>query len=98
MAVDFQGLIQSAIAGRLAMPGSFVGFAAERAREPFAAKFYSRTIQPLAAHIVDQNLELAAAAGATVDDRRVSDSAWARGRRSAGRSLCADQPLRRVDQ
>lgn len=66
LAVDFQGLIQSAITGRLAMPGRFIGFASERAREPLAAKFYSRTVQPIAAHIVDQNLELAAAAGATV--------------------------------
>ena len=66
VAVDFQGLIQSAITGRLAMPGTFIGFASERAREPLAAKFYSRTVQPSALHIVDQNLELAAAAGATV--------------------------------
>ncbi len=66
LAVDFQGLIQSAITGRLAMPGAFVGFASQFAREPLAAKFYSRTVQPLATHIVDQNLELAVAAGATV--------------------------------
>jgi|SRR5208283_954108 len=66
LAVDFQGLIQSAITGRLAMPGTFIGFASERAREPLAAKFYSRTVQPRAPHIVDQNLELAVAAGATV--------------------------------
>ncbi|MGA7414802.1 MAG: glycosyltransferase family 9 protein [Bryobacteraceae bacterium] len=66
LAVDFQGLIQSAITGRLAIPGTFIGFASQRAREPLAARFYSRTVQPLATHIVDQNLELAAAAGATV--------------------------------
>ncbi len=66
LAVDFQGLIQSAVTGRLAMPGTFVGFAPQCAREPLAAKFYSRTVQPLATHIVDQNLELAVAAGATV--------------------------------
>jgi heptosyltransferase I len=66
LAIDFQGLIQSAVTGRLAMPGTFIGFASERAREPLAAKFYSRTVQPLAPHIVDQNLELAVAAGATV--------------------------------
>lgn len=67
LAVDFQGLIQSAVTGRLAMPGTFIGFASERAREPLAARFYSRTVQPVAAHIADQNLELAVAAGATVN-------------------------------
>jgi heptosyltransferase I len=65
VAVDFQGLIQSAITGRLSMPGAFIGFASERAREPLAARFYSQTVQPHATHIVDQNLELAIAAGAT---------------------------------
>jgi heptosyltransferase I len=67
LAVDFQGLIQSAITGRLAMPASFIGFASQRAREPLAATFYSRTVEPLTTHIVDQNLELAAAAGANTD-------------------------------
>lgn len=67
VAVDFQGLIQSAVTGRLAMPATFIGFASQRAREPLAASFYSRTVQPLATHIVDQNLELAAAAGAAID-------------------------------
>ncbi len=66
VAIDFQGLIQSAITGRLAMPCTFVGFASQRAREPLAATLYSRTVQPLATHIVDQNLELAIAAGASV--------------------------------
>jgi len=64
LALDFQGLIQSAITGRLAMPGTLIGFVSQRAREPLAAKFYSRTVQPRATHIVDQNLELAVAAGA----------------------------------
>lgn len=34
---------------------------------PFAARFYSQTVQPHATHIVDQNLELAIAAGATIE-------------------------------
>ena len=98
VAVDFQGLIQSAITGRLAMPGTFIGFASQRAREPLAASFYSRTVQPIATHIVDQNLELAAAAGATIDVSRVSHSAGPARRRSAQPALCADQPVRGMDQ
>lgn len=66
-AVDFQGLIQSALVGRAARPRSFFGFSSKAAREPLASLFYTRRVTPKAAHIVDRNLELAKAAGATHD-------------------------------
>ncbi|HEX4809051.1 MAG TPA: glycosyltransferase family 9 protein [Bryobacteraceae bacterium] len=67
LAIDFQGLIQSALVGRAARPRSFFGFSSKAAREPLASLFYTRCVTPNTAHIVDRNLELAKAAGATHD-------------------------------
>lgn len=64
LCVDFQGLIQSALVGSVARPERFVGFAGSSLREPAASWFYSSTLQPSSAHIVDQYLDLATAAGA----------------------------------
>lgn len=65
VAIDFQGLIQSALAGRASRPSVLYGWAATSAREPLASRLYSRRLEPHSRHIVDRNLELAAAAGAT---------------------------------
>ena len=65
LAVDFQGLIQSAAIARAARPAKLVGFGKAAVREKPAAFLYSATLAPRAAHVVDRNLELAAAAGAT---------------------------------
>lgn len=65
LAVDFQGLIKSAIVCSFARPERIIGLHRSAARESLASLFYSRTVQPQSAHIVDRNLELAAAAGAT---------------------------------
>jgi heptosyltransferase-1 len=64
--IDFQGLIQSAIAGRAARPQAYFGLARSLAREPVAAFFYTRRIEALGPHRVETNLQLAAAAGAAV--------------------------------
>jgi len=64
-AVDFQGLLKSALVTFAAQPGRVYGFDASQVRERAAALFYSRKIASSAAHVVDRNLELAAAAGAT---------------------------------
>jgi lipopolysaccharide heptosyltransferase I len=61
-AVDFQGLIKSALVARVARCRRIFGFA--QAREPLAARFYSDRIEARSAHRVDRNLELAAGAGA----------------------------------
>ena len=62
-AVDFQGLIKSALMAGLSRAESIVGHA--DAREHQATWFYSKTYQSAAAHVVDRNLELAQAAGAS---------------------------------
>jgi heptosyltransferase-1 len=62
-AVDFQGLLKSALAGRAARPDRFFGFHQSQVRERLAALFYTDRTLARAAHVVDRNLELAAACG-----------------------------------
>jgi heptosyltransferase-1 len=64
IAIDFQGLLQSALVGKASRPGRLFGWDAGHAREKLASGFYSDQVCPRAKHVVDQNLELAAAAGA----------------------------------
>ena len=63
-AVDFQGLVKSAVAASMARPDRIFGFHQSRVRERPAALFYSNRVLTHAVHRVDRNLELAAAAGA----------------------------------
>jgi heptosyltransferase I len=70
VAVDFQGLIQSALLARVARAQRVVGLDSTRARESLAALFYSIRVHTLAAHRVDSCLELAAAAGATTQSNQ----------------------------
>ena len=65
VAVDFQGLVQSALIAALARPDKLYGFGPLQARERPAVLFYSHTTNARSVHMVDQNLELAAAAGAS---------------------------------
>lgn len=64
-AVDFQGLLKSALVAAFARPARIYGFHASQLREPLAGLFYSSRVRARSAHVVDCNLELAAAAGAT---------------------------------
>lgn len=64
LAVDFQGLVQSALAGRAAQPEVFYGFDRSVAREPFASIFYTHRIAANGPHRVERNLQLVQAAGA----------------------------------
>jgi len=64
-AVDFQGLVKSAIVATLARPERIFGFNAEYAREGPASWFYSTKVPIRSYHAVDRNLDLAAAAGAS---------------------------------
>jgi heptosyltransferase-1 len=64
-AVDFQGLLKSAIVATLARPDRIFGFDRSLLRERAAGLFYSQTALTEAAHVVDRNLALAAAAGAS---------------------------------
>jgi heptosyltransferase-1 len=64
LAIDFQGLLQSALVGKASRPVRFLGWDADHAREKVASRLYSSRVCPRSPHVVDQNLELAAAAGA----------------------------------
>ena len=64
-AVDFQGLIKSAVTAACARPERIFGFHRSQAREGAAALFYSDEVRSASEHVVDRNVDLAAAAGAT---------------------------------
>ena len=63
-AVDFQGLIKSALLATAARPEKIYGFGRGEAREMLATWCYSTLANAVAPHRVDKNLELAAQAGA----------------------------------
>jgi heptosyltransferase-1 len=63
LAVDFQGLVQSALVAAVARADKVVGFHRSVVRERAAALFYSTGVLTTAAHAVDRNLDLAAGAG-----------------------------------
>jgi heptosyltransferase-1 len=65
LAVDFQGLVQSALIAAAARADRIVGFHRSQAWERWASLFYSNEVTTTSAHIVDRNLELVAAAGAS---------------------------------
>lgn len=65
LAIDFQGLVKSALVATAAHPEQIFGFHKDLLRERAAGLFYSHPVQSSARHVVDQNLDLAAAAGAT---------------------------------
>jgi len=65
LAIDFQGLIQSALVAAAARPDRIVGFHRSQVREKAATWFYSTCIETHAPHVVDRNLELVAGAGAS---------------------------------
>jgi heptosyltransferase-1 len=64
-AVDFQGLIKSAVTAACGRPERIFGFHRSQAREAASALFYSDETLSASEHVVDRNLDLAAAAGAT---------------------------------
>ena len=65
LAIDFQGLIKSSLVCFFSRPERIVGLHRTVAREQLASLFYSRTVIPRCTHVVERQLELAAAAGAT---------------------------------
>jgi heptosyltransferase-1 len=64
IAMDFQGLLKSAITASLARPDRIVGYSQALTRERMAAWFYSNRVSTAAIHVVDRHLDIAAAAGA----------------------------------
>ena len=63
-AVDFQGLIKSAVVARLSGASRIFGFARGEVRERPAALLYTDEVSSSSLHRVDRALDLAAAAGA----------------------------------
>ncbi|MGA8594936.1 MAG: glycosyltransferase family 9 protein [Bryobacteraceae bacterium] len=72
IAIDFQGLLKSALVARAARPLELFGWATTFAREPLASRMYTRRVEPSSRHKVDQNIELVAAAGGA----QVSHDIW----------------------
>ncbi len=64
-AIDFQGLVKSALVASAARPERIFGFHHTQVRECAAALFYSNKVTTRSVHKVDQNLDLAAASGAS---------------------------------
>jgi heptosyltransferase-1 len=64
IAVDFQGLIKSALTASVARAERIYGYHQSQTREWAAGIFYSDKVKAGAGHVVDRHLELAAAAGA----------------------------------
>ena len=62
IAVDFQGLLKSAAVALFSGSAQTIGF--DRTRERPASVFYTRRAEAQSVHVVDRNLELAAACGA----------------------------------
>ena len=66
LALDFQGLLKSAALARLSGAARVIGFDRAALREPQAAWFYrDRVAVDDGGHVIDKNLRLAQAAGAT---------------------------------
>jgi len=63
-AVDFQGLMKSALVASTANAARLYGFDSSQVRETAAAIFYTNRTLSTASHVVDRNLDLARAAGA----------------------------------
>ena len=72
IAIDFQGLVQSAFAGRLSKPERFFGFDRSVAREPLAARFYSDQVHVTGPHRIERNIQLVEATGA----HRLASAVW----------------------
>jgi lipopolysaccharide heptosyltransferase I len=68
VAVDFQGLLKSAALARLSGARRVIGFTRRSAREGMAAPFYSERVDAeTGQHVIDKNLALAGALGASTD-------------------------------
>src|SRR5947199_224250 len=72
LAFDFQGLLQSALAGRIAHTDLLYGFSGPVARESHASWFYNRRVDVKGPHRVQRNLQLISAAGGS----KLTARAW----------------------
>jgi heptosyltransferase I len=68
--IDVQGLYKSALLAKLTHVKQRIGYSFSFAREGAASFLYTKRVRPASRHIVDMNLELAAAAGAIIGSPR----------------------------
>ena len=68
LTIDFQGLLKSAILGRVAKPAHAAGFDKTELRESLASWFYTEQFSANRQHVVDKNLALARAATGAGDE------------------------------
>jgi lipopolysaccharide heptosyltransferase I len=72
VALDFQGLLKSAILARGSGARRVVGFSRDALREPMAGRFYTEDVTPgTAQHVIAKNLALVRAVGVESDEIRV---------------------------
>jgi ADP-heptose:LPS heptosyltransferase len=72
VALDFQGLLKSAILARGSGARRVVGFSRDALREPMAARFYTEDITPgTARHVIAKNLAMLRAVGVESDEIRM---------------------------
>jgi heptosyltransferase I len=64
IAIDFQGLLQSALVGRASAPDEFIGLDRSMIREKLAVRLYTQEVRAYGPHRVERNLQLAQQAGA----------------------------------
>ncbi len=69
-ALDIQALYKSALLAKRSHAPRRIGYSFKFAREGAASFFYTQCVKPISKHVVDQNLELAAAAGAKIGPAR----------------------------
>jgi heptosyltransferase I len=67
LAIDFQGLLKSAVLARASGAARVVGFSIWHLREKTARPFYSAAGEPHAVHVIRKNLELLRAVGVEDD-------------------------------
>jgi heptosyltransferase I len=91
-AVDFQGLVKSALVATLARPERIFGFNATYARESPASWFYSTKVPIRSYHAVERNLDLAGG-GCLEHPPDISFTAWRAANRFARWRFCAGQPV-----
>lgn len=68
--IDVQGLYKSALLAKLTRVEQRIGYSFSYAREGAASFLYTQRVKPTTKHMVDMNLELAAAAGAKIEPAR----------------------------
>lgn len=70
VALDFQGLIKSALLGYLSRCSTRIGFHRKNLKEPLASLFYTETLQeiPENTHVINKNLKLLTRIGIQAED------------------------------